>query len=80
MVSTVFQEDASLSHPQFSRWLVRAISLGVLLILGAGTYASVQGDMPALSGAILGGGGRRNGHGGGHLARASGMATAATRP
>lgn len=55
MVSTVFQEDASLSHPQFSRWLVRAISLGVLLILGAGTYASVQGDMPALSGAILGG-------------------------
>lgn len=57
MVSTLVQKepDPTLSHPQFSKWLVVAIAVGVLLILGGGVYASVQGDMPALSGAILGG-------------------------
>lgn len=56
MVSTILQsESASLSHPQFSRWLVLAIVVGVLLIMGAGVYAASQGDMPELSGAIMGG-------------------------
>ncbi len=45
----------SLSHPQFSRWLVLAIAVGVSLVLGGGVYAAIQGDMPALLGAILGG-------------------------
>lgn len=49
------ESSPSLSHPQFSRLLVLAISLSVLLILGGGGYAAVQGDMPQLSGAILGG-------------------------
>lgn len=57
MVSTIVQKEAvsRLTHPQFSKWLVIAIAMGVLMILGGGIYASVQGDMPALSGAILGG-------------------------
>ena len=42
-------------HPEFSRWLVLAITLIVLFILIGGVYAAVQGDMPHLSGAILGG-------------------------
>lgn len=44
-----------LSHPQFSRWLVLGIGVIVLLILGGGAYAAMQGDMPHLSGAIKGG-------------------------
>lgn len=55
MVSTVLQDDPPSAHPQFSRWLVMAIATGVLLIMAAGTYAAVQGDMHALLGAILGG-------------------------
>lgn len=56
-MSTLPQSESSctLSHPQFSRWLVAGISIIVLLILGGGAYAAVQGDMPQLSGAILGG-------------------------
>ncbi len=46
---------AALAHPQFSRWLVSAIAVIVLLILAGGVYAAAQGDMPALSGAIVGG-------------------------
>jgi len=55
MVSTVLQEDPSLAHPLFSRWLVMAIVSGVLFILCVGVYAAAKGDMPALSAAILGG-------------------------
>lgn len=56
MVSTILQNDSSsLVHPPFSRWLMLAIAIGVAVVLGGGVYAAVQGDMPALSGAIVGG-------------------------
>lgn len=56
MVSTLLQHEPSpLAHPQFSRWLVTAIGVIVLLILGGGAYAAIQGDMPQLYGAIIGG-------------------------
>lgn len=57
MVSTLRHSEPSstLSHPQFSRWLVVAISVIVLLILVGGGYAATQGDMPQLYGAIIGG-------------------------
>lgn len=57
MVSTIVRNEtaAGRTTAQFSKWLVVAIAVGVLLILGGGVYAAIQGDMPALSGAILGG-------------------------
>lgn len=57
MVSTIVQNESvtGIANAQFSKWLMVAIAAGVLLILGVGIYAAVQGDMPALSGAILGG-------------------------
>ena len=57
MVSTLVQNEtaAAITSPQFSKWLVIAITIGVLLILGGGAYAAIQGDMPGLSGAIMGG-------------------------
>lgn len=57
-MSTTLQSESSsaLAHPQFSRWLVIAIGVIVLLILGGGFYAAVQGDMPQLYAAIIGGG------------------------
>lgn len=57
MVSTIGQKESlpGLTQPQISRWLMVAITAGVLVILVGGIYAAAQGDMPALSGAILGG-------------------------
>lgn len=56
-MSTALRSESPepLSEPQFSRWLVLAIGAIVLLILGGAAYAALQGDMPHLSGAILGG-------------------------
>lgn len=44
-----------LSHPQFSQRLVAGIIIIILFILAGGGYAALQGNMPALSGAIIGG-------------------------
>lgn len=56
MPSTLQSETLSqLSHPQFSRWLIGVISVVVLVTLSVGVYASIQGDMPHLYGAVLGG-------------------------
>ena len=40
---------------EFSRWLVATIVGIILVLLVCGAYAAVQGDMPQLQGAILGG-------------------------
>lgn len=56
MTTTAQREPSSpLSHPQFSQWLVAAIGLAIFLLLAAGGYAAVRGDVPHLSGALLGG-------------------------
>lgn len=55
-MSTTLEHEPSLARPQFSQRLIAGISLIILIILVAGGYAAVQGDMPALSGAIIGGG------------------------
>lgn len=49
------ESTSPLSQPQFSRWLVGAIGIAVLVLLGTGTFAAVHGDMPQLTGALLGG-------------------------
>lgn len=41
---------------QFSRWLIAAIAVSAVILLAMGGYAATHGDMPQLSGAILGGG------------------------
>ncbi|HLV28967.1 MAG TPA: ZIP family metal transporter [Burkholderiaceae bacterium] len=44
-----------LEHPQFSRWLVAAITVAAVVVLGMGAYTAVTGDMPQLAAAIVGG-------------------------
>ncbi len=56
MSSTLQREPPSpLDHPQISRWLVVAIAAAIFLLLGMGGYTAMQGDMPQLSGALVGG-------------------------
>ncbi len=57
MSSTVQQQTHSpLNQRQFSRWLIAAIGLSSFVVFAMGGYAAAKGDMPQLSGAILGGG------------------------
>lgn len=46
----------SLSHPQLSQRLFLTIALITSVLVATAIYAAMQGDMPALSGAVLGGG------------------------
>ncbi len=55
-MSSTVQNELSLSHPQFSRWLVIAIGTAMFLLLAGGAYVAVQGDVPHLAGALMGGG------------------------
>lgn len=58
-MSSISQREntASLSHPELSHRLFLTIAVITFVLLAIGVYAAVRGDMPALSGAILGGGG-----------------------
>lgn len=51
------QSPSPLPQKQFSRWLVVAIVVAVVLLLMTAGYAGIAGDMPHLTGALLGGSG-----------------------
>ncbi len=58
MSSTMQRQSPSpLNQRQFSRWLTTVIAVAVVVLLAMGGYAGIAGDMPQLSGAILGGSG-----------------------